>query len=159
MVGYTSPCLYFATGRRSVGRARVSMRLFASRRPWGEIRARGDLRKSRTNQACSVIAPVKLIRWDHVATICEYFAQFGIDCAFLKAGRKSTYKSLQASESEALVGDVTLTNPSGGRRYTLASRTLLCGSIPSGAHYNIRSLGITELYAIWRGIPYGALLL
>ena len=97
--------------------------------------------------------PVKLVSWNHVAHICNLFAAKDIGCEFFKSYRRAAYKSLPVCPIQTKPAVVVLKNPSGGKRYAFARRTLLFGSLSSVLHYNITPRAIAGLAGAMVGIP------
>ena len=58
------------------------------------LRACGDLRHARTNLACAVETPIKLVRWRHLAELSNLVKLGGRDWAFFKADNEAAYKQL-----------------------------------------------------------------
>ena len=116
-------------------------------------RACGDLRHSLTNRAAAVLAPIRLVSWDHVAEISNLFRQFGAVSEFFKCDHKSDYKALPVDPRETKFAVITLKCPVDGEFYAFISRTLLFGSIASVLRYNVFARIVTELFTLIFGIP------
>lgn len=101
MDGYTTRCQSYREAPRPSGRESALTRPFGSPFPrCDKVGACDDLPHPRAIAPCAAPTPVELASRGRVVSICEYFAREGADCAFFKAGRTSTYGSLQVRESE-----------------------------------------------------------
>ena len=116
-------------------------------------RACDDLRHSRTNDACMVLTPIRLISWDHVSEMTNQFRALGKFCEFFKCDHRSAYKALPVDPSHTKLAVIVLKNPKDGLFYAFTSNTLLFGSIASVLHYNVFARIITELVNRIFGIP------
>ena len=116
-------------------------------------RACDDFRHSCTNQACTVLTPIRLISWDHVSAIANKFKAHGALCHFFKCDHKSAYKALPVDPEQSKLAVIVLRSPADGKYYAFFSRTLLFGSTASVLHYNIFARIVTELFNKIFGIP------
>ena len=66
-----------------------------------KIRARGDLKHSRANEACSATAPTKLATWDHIAELRKRAENKKRSWGLFEAGRASAYKQLPVNPDHA----------------------------------------------------------
>ena len=130
-----------------------------------KLRACDDLRYAMTNLACSVVAPIKLASWDHLAEMCRSIIPSQCDWHFFKADHEAAYKKLPIDWGESSLAVIALRNPADGRGYGFMSRTHMFGAISEVLHYNIFSRVVAELVCRTFGIPmlsyfddFGALL-
>ena len=130
-----------------------------------KLRARDDLRYAMTNLTCSVLTPIKLASWDHLAQMCRSVGPTKCDWHFFKADHEAAYKQLPLREDEFSLAVIALRCPANDRWYGFLSRTLMSGAISAVLHYNIFSRIIDELTCKLFGVPmlsyfgdFGALL-
>ena len=118
-----------------------------------KLRACGDLRHSLTSLACSIMTPIKLVSWDHVAELCRLVSSSRSDWQFLKAGHEAAYKQLPLKPSRATLAAIALRSPSDKRRYGFLIRTMMFGAVAAVLHYNAFSRTLAELANFYLGIP------
>ena len=119
-----------------------------------KLRACDDLRYARTNLACVVETPIKLVNWDHVAELPNALNANGRDWSFFKADHEAAYKQLPLKDSHAKLGVVALRSPIGQSWYGLVSRAMVFGAVAAVLHfYNVFSRLIAELFTQLFGIP------
>ena len=118
-----------------------------------KLRACDDLRHSRTNLACVVETPIKLVSWDHLVEVTNLTNTATRNWAFFKADHEAAYKQLPLAPSHAKLAIIALKNPTDGRWYGFLSRTMVFGAIAAVLHYNVFSRLIAELFTRLFGIP------
>ena len=118
-----------------------------------KLRACDDLRYSRTNLACVVETPIKLVSWDHLAELTHLVNDRTRDWAFLKADHEAAYKQLPLDHYHSKLAVVALRSPLDGKWYGFISRTLMFGAIAAVLHYNVFSRLLSELVSKLLGIP------
>ena len=130
-----------------------------------KLRACDDLCHSRTNLACKVLTPIKLVSWDHLAEMCRRTSKFNLDWHFFKADHEAAYKQLPLNWEHSSLAVIALRSPKDNRWYGFMSRTLMFGAIAAVIHYNVFSRLLAELTCKIFGIPivsyfddFGALL-
>ena len=116
------------------GRFDISFRFGASHAD--KLRACDYLKHSKTNLACSVETPDRLVSWDRLAQLSHLLSQGGGDWSLLKADREAVYKPLPIGPSGQRFAIVALRHPSTHLWYGFATRTLLIGSVASVVRYN-----------------------
>ena len=106
-----------------------------------ELGAVDDLRRSITNYATVVHAPIHLPSWDPIVQMCDSPGSRGESrpLALARADPADAYRQLQFSEAGVLVAAVTLPCPRDGRRYDFIPRTQLFGSAAAVPFYNCLS--------------------
>ena len=118
-----------------------------------KLRACDDLRHSRTNLACVVETPIKLVSWDHLAELTHLVNDGTRDWAFMKADHEAAYKQLPLDHHHAKLAVIALRSPTNGMWYGFISRTLMFGAIAAVLHYNVFSRLLSELVSKLLGIP------
>ena len=65
-----------------------------------ELTAVGDFRRSSTNEAAAVLAPIYLPSWGHLARLCDFFRLKGQSRPLAKAktARADSYKQFSLAE-------------------------------------------------------------
>ena len=117
-----------------------------------KIRACDDLLASGTNSSCSVLSPITLPSWEHVAHIAAELALSGHDIAFGKGDESDAYKKQPMKPPDAFLAVITLQGPD-GRRYGFVPCSQLFGSVASVVHYNTFSRLFISLFVRIFGIP------
>ena len=118
-----------------------------------KLRACDDLRHSLTNSACSVLTPIKLVSWDHLAQLCRRSCDKSRDWALFKADHEAAYKQLPLRPQDQAYAIIALKHPTDGRWFGFVSRTLVFGATAAVSHYNVFSRLITALVNRLFGIP------
>ena len=118
-----------------------------------KLRACDDLRHSRTNLACIVETPIKLVSWDHLAELTHLVNDGSRDWDFMKADHEAAYKQLPLDHYQAKLAVIALRSPVDGKWYGFISRTLMFGAIAAVLHYNVFSRLLSELVSKLLGIP------
>ena len=150
----THPSLLSASGRpadRQSGGFNIAFRFGVEQAD--KLSACDDLKRSLTNQACRVRAPIKLVSWGHVAQMCRKFARGGRDWALFKADHEAAYKQLPLGPKDQRYAIIALRHPKPGIWRGFRSRTLMFGSIAAVLHYNVFSRLIAALFNRLFGIP------
>ena len=117
-----------------------------------KIRACDDLLASGTNSSCSVLSPITIPSWEHVAQISSELSHRGLDLAFGKGDESDAYKKQPIFPAGAFSAVIT---PQGGdgRRYGFVPRSQLFGPVVSVLHYNTFSRLLVSLFVKIFGIP------
>ena len=118
-----------------------------------KLRACDDLRQILTNSACSVLTPIKLVSWGHLAQLCRRSCGKSRDWALFKADHEAAYKQLPLRPQDQAYAITALKHPTNGRRFGFVSRTLVFGDTAAVLHYNVFSRLITALVNRMLGIP------
>ena len=119
----------------------------------GKLRACDDLKRSLTNLACSVLTPIKLVSWDHVAELCRLVSSAAFDWEFSKADHEADYKQLPLEGKHSQLAVIALKGPKTKRRYGFFIRTMVFGAVAAVLHYNVFSRTLAELANHFLGIP------
>ena len=117
-----------------------------------KVRACDDLKASLTNRACSVLSPITLPTWEHVAQISSELALSRRPLALGKADESDAYKKQPLSPSDATWAVITLYGPD-KKWYGFTSRSQIFGSTASVVHYNTFSRLLVSLFVRLFGIP------
>ena len=117
-----------------------------------KIRACDDLKASLTNRACSVLSPITLPTWEHIAQISSELALSRRAIALGKADESDAYKKQPLSPSDATSAVITLYGPD-KKWYGFISRSQIFGSTASVIHYNTFSRLLVSLFVRLFGIP------
>ena len=117
-----------------------------------KIRAFDDLLASGTNSSCSVLSPITLPSWEHVARIAADLAHSGHDIVFGKGDESDAYKKQPMKPADAFAAVITVQGPD-GRWFGLVPRSQLFGSVASVVHYNTFSRLLISLFVRIFGIP------
>lgn len=144
-----------STGGRSFKPDRPELNI--AFRFWAEqsnkMRACDDLGRARTNLACVVETPIRLVSWGHLTDL-KILANAGKrDWALFKADREASYKQLPMRASHAKLAVVARRSPADDQRYGLISRTMMFGAIAAFLHYNALARLPEEQFASLFGIP------
>ena len=118
-----------------------------------KLRACDDLRHSLTNSACSVLTPIQLVSWDHLAQLCRRSCGKSRDWARAKAVHEASYKQLPLRPKDQAGAIIALRRPVAGKWFGFASRTLAFGATAAVLHYNVFSRLVTALVNRLSGIP------
>ena len=118
-----------------------------------KLRACDDLRHSMTNSACSVMTPIQLVSWDHLAQLCRRSCGKSRDWALIKADHEAAYKQLPLRPEDQFRAVIALRCPVTGKWFGFVSRTLMFGATAAVLHYNVFSRLITALVNRVLGIP------
>lgn len=62
-----------------------------------KLRTCDDLRRSVANLACSVVTPVRLVSWDHLAQMPRIVAEKKVDWGLIKADHEAAYMRLSST--------------------------------------------------------------
>ena len=117
-----------------------------------KIRACDDLKASLTNSSCSVLTPISLPSWEHLAQACLLVADSGTDWSLGKGDESDAYKKQPLLASDSLLAVTTLMGPD-GRWYGLVPRSQIFGSTASVIHYNTFSRLLASLICRLLGLP------
>ena len=81
-----------------------------------KLRAVDDLKRSSTNEAATVLTPINLPSWDHIAEMCTFFRKQGETrpLAMSKADHADAYKQLPLKHEDGLEAAVALQSPKDG---------------------------------------------
>ena len=82
-----------------------------------KIRACDDLRHARTNLACVVGAPIKLVRWGPLFELSDLANRDDRDWRFCKADHEASYKQLPLLWEHAVLSAIALRSPVDKRWY------------------------------------------
>ena len=118
-----------------------------------KLRACDDLKHSMTNLACSVLTPIKLVSWDHLAQLSHILSERKLDWGLFKADHEAAYKQLPISPDDQECAIIALRHPSSGRWYGFVTRTLVFGAVAAVLRYNVFSRAIAALVNRIFGIP------
>ena len=124
-----------------------------------KLRGCDDLRHSRTNLACVVETPIKLVSWDHLAELTHFVNTGSRDWGFFKADHEAAYKQLPLDFPHAKLAVVPLRSPTDGLCYGFVSRTMMFGAIAAALHYNVFSRLLSELVSKLWAFPFCAFLM
>ena len=106
-----------------------------------------------TNLACTVLTPIKLASWGHIAEMCNSVRQSAVGWHFSKAAHEAAYKQLPLLWEHISLAVISLRPPTDDRWYGFMSRSMVFGAISAGLHYNISPRLIAELICRICGIP------
>ena len=101
-----------------------------------KLRACGDLRQNMVNRRTSVITPITLPTWDHIAQLSKDAYRANTKWTFLKADHDSAYKQLPLDPDCAGITVVTLRGPATSKWRAFFPRVLLFGAVSAVIHYN-----------------------
>ena len=118
-----------------------------------KLRACDDLRHARTNLACVVETPIKLVCWDHLVEIANLVNDGKRDWAFIKADHEAAYKQLPMCMGHQKLAVIALRSPADDRWYGFFSRTMVFGAVAAVLHYNVFSRILSEITTKLFGIP------
>ena len=118
-----------------------------------KLRAFDDIRHSRTNLACVVETPIKLVSWDHLTELTHLVNTNDRDWAFFKADHEAAYKQLPLDYCHSKLSVIALRPPHDHRWYGFISRTMMFGAIAAVLHYNVFSRILSEVVSKLFGIP------
>lgn len=76
-----------------------------------KIRAIDDLKQSLTNLAFSVLTPIRLVSWGHVAELFRRASSSHFGWEFFKSGRESAYMQLPLDEKHTARDAIALKSP------------------------------------------------
>ena len=105
------------------------------------------------NLSTSVITPIKLPNWDHIAQLSKGAYITNIKWTFLKADRDSEYKQHPLGPDFAGITVVTLRNTAASRWRAFFHRVLLFGAVSAVIHYNCIARSLAVLINRALGIP------
>ena len=125
-----------------VGSANIAFRFGVEQQE--KLRACGDLRHNMANLCTSVMTPITLPTWDHIAQLRKSVFQTKRDWVFLKSDHADAYKQLPLGPEYANLTAVCLRNPDTGEWCAFIPKVLLFGAVSSVIHYNcfIRLLAV-----------------
>ena len=118
-----------------------------------KLRACDDLEHILTNLACSVVAPIRLVSWDHLAQLSQILAEKKIDWGLIEADHEAAYKQLPIEPADQTCAIIALRHPTSGKWYGFATRALIFGAVAAVLHYNVGSWAITALVNLIFGLP------
>ena len=120
-----------------------------------ELWAVGDLKKSMTNEAIAIKAPINLPSWTHLAQICMLFVseQEERPLAMATADRAGAYKRLPPLEKDELAAAATLQNPLDGLWHGCVPKTRLFRSTAGVLPYNCLSRAMASSVCRFLKIP------
>ena len=118
-----------------------------------KLRARDDLRHNLVNLCTSVIAPITLPTWDHIAQLSKDCFRADAKCTFLKADRDSAYKQLPLDPDFAGPAVETPRDPTSSKRRAFFPRALLFGAVTAVLHYNCFARALAVIINLTLGIP------
>ena len=117
-----------------------------------KVRACGDLKASLTNSSCTVLTPISLPSWEHLAQACLHIANSGVDWSLGKGDESDAYKKQPLSPADSLLAVTTLMGPD-GKWYGFVPRSQIFGSTASVIHYNTFSRLLASLICRIMGLP------
>ena len=97
--------------------------------------------------------PIKLFSWGHVAHICNLLLPMDRSANSLKKIIGLRINRYQFARARPNLQSLWVQNPSGGKRYAFASRTLLFGPLSSVIQYSILPRAIAAIVGAIFGIP------
>ena len=118
-----------------------------------KLRACDDLRRSLANSACSVLTPIQLASWGHLAQLCRRSCGESRDWALLNADHEAAYKQLPTRPSEQAREIIASKRPVTGKWLGFASIALVFGATAALLRYNVFSRLIAALVNRLLGIP------
>ena len=118
-----------------------------------KLRARDDLRRNMANLCTSVMTPITLPNWGHMAQMAKRVHNSGIDWEFLKGDRESAYKQLPLGPRYANMAVVSLRIPSSGKWMAVIPRVLLFGAVSAVVRYKCFSRALAVLLNKYLGVP------
>ena len=118
-----------------------------------KLRACDDLCHARTNLACVVETPIKLVSWDHLAELSNLANTSDRDWALFKADHEAAYKQLPLDYNHTKLAVIALRSPVDGQWYGFLSRTLMFGAVSAVLHYNVLPRLLSELVSQLLSIP------
>ena len=111
------------------------------------------LRYSRTNLACAVLTPIKLVSRGHIAQLSRLVASSGEACHCPKSDHGAAYKQLPVGWSQSKLAAIALRNPRDKQRYGLLTRAMVFGAVAAVLRYNALSRIAEDLASKISGIP------
>ena len=118
-----------------------------------KMRARDDLKRTMSNLAFTLEAPIQLVSRGNIAQISHILSADGGDWVLFKADRRVAYIQLPIDPSDPAAAIVALRHPGENRRYGFVARTLICGSAAAVLRFNVLSRMIVALVNRYLGIP------
>ena len=118
-----------------------------------KLRACGDLKRARTNAACSILTPNSLPTWDHIALLAAKAHVLCTSWPFFKTDHESAYIWIPIRPDRAKFAVVALRNPHGGMWYGFSPKSLMFGSTASVLHYTCLIRIIASLANRLLGLP------
>ena len=118
-----------------------------------KLRARDDLRRNLVNLRTSVITPITLPTWDHIAQLSKDAFRTNTKRTFLKADHDSAYKQLPLGPDFAGITVSPLRGPTTSKWHAFFPRALLFGSVSAVIHYNCFPRALAFLINRTLGIP------
>ena len=119
----------------------------------GKLRACDDLRRNLVNLWTSVITPITLPTWDHIAQLRRDAFRTNTKWTFLKADHDSAYKQLPLDPDFAGITVVALRGPATSKWHSFFPRALLFGAVSAVIHYNCFARALAVLINHTLGIP------
>ena len=111
MGGSSAPTKSRRAGELSVPTKKFNFAFWIGAEQMNRLRECGDLRRNMVNLRTSVLAPITLPTWDHIAQLSKNAYRANTKWSFLKADRDSSYKQFPLDPDYAGITAVTLRGP------------------------------------------------
>ena len=118
-----------------------------------KLRACDDLRHNMTNLCTSILTPITLPTWDHLAQMAKIAHLTNRNWDFLKGDHASAYKQLPLGPKYANLSVVTLRDPKTNKWNGFTPKVLLFGAVSAVLRYNCFSRSLAVLINRMFGIP------